>query len=166
MQPKGILWFSLIVLLAAGILISYFAYRAIYPSLNVGPVDKKIVSEIRKRCGQGTHCTIRLANVVNDFDWDTMYVFDVGASRRDIESVIHTPLNHNPDLVKTLIFVKQGRITDYEEESENIENATDQELNFNIEQSGGHKRFSKDVAFSVSIEKFNKAAVYGLTSVP
>jgi hypothetical protein len=154
------------VLLGVVVFVGYFVFLTFYPPFNVGLVDRKIVSEIRKRCIQGQPCVLRIQSVIQDFDWDTMYVFEMGASRSDIESVIHTPLSHSPDLVKTLIFMKQGRITHYEEESEDIENATDQDLNFNIEQSGGHKQFSKDVAFSVSIKKFDKAIVYGLTSVP
>jgi hypothetical protein len=166
MQRKRMRWLALIVLLAATVLVSYFVHLAVSPSLNVGPADKKIVAEIKRRCVQGHPCTVHLTNVINDFDWDTMYVFEMGASRSDIESVIHTPLNHSPDLVKTLIFMKQGRVTHYEEESEDIENATDQDLNFAIDQSGGHKQFSRNVVFSVSIEKVNRAVVYGLTVVP
>jgi len=166
MQRTTMRWLALIVVLAAVAFVSRFVYSTVNPSWRVGPVDKKIVLEIKKSCAQRSPCTVRLANVVNDFDWDTMYVFEMGASRSDIESVIHTPLNHSPDLVETLIFMKQGRITHYEEEQEDFENATDQSLNFNIEQSGGHKQFSRDVVFSVSIEKLNKAVVYELTVVP
>ena len=166
MQRKRMRWLASIVLFAAVVLVSYFVYSTVNPSLKVGTVDRKIVSEIKKRCIQRSPCAVRLADIINDFDWDTMYVFEMGAARSDIESVIHTSLNHNPDLVKTLILMKEGRITHYEEESEDIENATDQSLNFDIEQSGGHKQFSRDVVFSVSIEKLDKAIVYGLTVVP
>lgn len=166
MERTRMLWLALIALLATVVLVGYFVYLALNPSLNVGPVDKKIVSEIRRHCVQGQPCRIRLTDVINDFDWDTMYVFEMGASRSNIESVIHSPLNHNPDLVKTLIFMKQGRITHYEEESEEVETATDQDLNFDIEHSGGHKQFPKDVVFSVSIEKANEAVGYRLVVVP
>jgi hypothetical protein len=142
------------------------AYRYLRHIPNIGPVDKEIVSEIERSCVLGRPCELRLRDVVKDFDWDTMYVFEMGASRAEIESVIHAPLNHNPDLVKALIFMKQGRITHYEEETEDIENATDRDLNFNIQQSGGYKQFSNYVLFSVSIEKLDKAVVYELTAVP
>lgn len=166
MQRRKMRWFASIAVLATVFLATYLVYLSVSPSPKVGPVDKKIVLEIQKRCLQRSPCTVCFADVTNDFNWDTMYVFEMGANRAEIESVIHTPFNHSPDLVKTLIFMKQGRITHYEEEQEDFENATDQSLNFNIEQSGAHQQFLKDAVFSVSIKKYNTAVVYTLTATP
>lgn len=166
MRRTDTLWSICIVFSIMVVLASYLVYASLHPSLLAGPVDREIVSEIQKRCAQGHPCALRLKDVVNNFDWDTMYVFEMGASRADIESVIHVPLNHNPDLVKTLIFTNRGQLTHYEEEAEEVEKATDRDLNFNIQQSRGYKQFSKDVVFSVSIEKFDKGVAYGLTAVP
>lgn len=158
-------WAVVTVLLIFTMFAGHFLYRSLHPSLNVGPVDKKIVAEIKKRCAEGNSCTLPLKEVVNDFEWDAMYVFEMAASRADIESVIHAQLPRSPDLVKTLLFMDKGKLVHYEEESEEIETATDRALNFDIQQSGGHREFSNNVIFSVSIQRFDHGVTYNLTEV-
>jgi len=165
MRPMKTPWLVALVLLTLSSFAGHFLYRSLDPSLNVGPVDKKIVAQIKKRCAEGNACTLPLKEVVNDFEWDAMYVFEMGASRNDIESVIHAQLPSSPDLVMTLIFMDKGKLIHYEEEGEEIETGTDQALNFNIQQSGGHKEFSNNVVFSVSIQRFDHGVTYNLTQV-
>ena len=133
---------------------------------HVGPIDRKIVSDIRTACAARRPCTYTLGRNTGTFDWDKAYVFSAQAERREIEEVLNTRIQSFQEFSSGIAFTNKGTLVHFEQEDIDFENPTPDSLNFDIPEGKTYKSYSPNTLFSVDVERSDRGIYYSLHEWP
>jgi hypothetical protein len=125
-----------------------FAWHFLSPPATP-PFESKILQSINETCTGNTLCTLQMSTVT-PFDWDKMYAFEMGIGASEMNQLLGTNDAEYCDLQRHLIFLKNGKIVFQECEPEGIEEATKNEMTFDIPETGKYKSYPHDVVFLVT----------------
>lgn len=132
----------------------------------VGPVDRKIVSQIQNTCARVRPCTFTLNGEIDNSPWDTVYVFSNQANQKDVEQVLHTSLHGYREFSGSIALVNKEKLVHFEQEDFDIEKPTPNSLNFDIPDGTNYKSYSRDTLFSVEVERSGIDVYYVLHQWP
>jgi hypothetical protein len=93
---------------------------------NVNPLEKRVLDRI-KNCGDT--CVVKL-NDETEFEWDTVYVFDVPLSSIEMEKIMGLAYPQYREFSSSIIFIKDAKIVYHETKHVNVEGITDNEIIF------------------------------------
>jgi hypothetical protein len=150
-----------VALICVGIAV-HAALALIYPAHRVGPVDKQLVAAIKRNCVRQP-CWLAPKDIVTGFEWDRMVVVELGSDRKPVEDALKVSIPQFGDLTAKLIFLNGNSVVHYADEEEDIENATDQMLAFDIPNDQNFKVYPRDAVFSVVPTEFKNGTYFALT---
>jgi hypothetical protein len=127
-------------------------------------IKNKIISTIDMKCQNTNECTISIKKIT-DFDWDRLVLFNEGASRQEINSVLGFEYRGDTDLKILTFFLYKGKIVYHEEEDYDPEKPSKLFVQYPNPKLH-HMKFSADKAiFKAKKEKIDGEYYYTITPI-